>query len=385
MLYAKHNPGCTIGAIGHRWREVDRDLMRVFDEICDKELKTKYVYNQQRRTVIVPEWGWRFDLCSGEEPDSFKGLTWAGGGINEPGVQPEPVLEVALSRLRAPASKWRQLCLTGTPEGIGNWLAKPFVVKPVPGYRMIFTETSDNPSSPPGYVDNMLASYDPLLALEKVKGRFVNTQSGLAYYAFRRKRNVVPGLKAVSGVPWRVAIDFNVDPFIASLCQLFDGGCPLKHRPPCIHVLREIVLHRADTSAMASAVAAAIAPQRPQDTPLYPDATGARETTQGVEGSDFALLQEAGFIDLRTALTNPRQRDRVAVANGLFNNALGEVRLVYSDECAEGIADREAIGWHLGKLDSRDKARTHAADGVDYMAFIECPVGGRLVGGAVIL
>lgn len=386
IVYAAENPGCRIGMVGATWRQVDRDIVRLFDQILGDEMGVPYKYNSQKREILVPRYGWAFDLASGEEPDAIKGVTWAAAVVNEPGIQPPKIHEVVLSRLRDPRARLRQLAYVGTPEGIGNWLGKRFITKPIPGSRVIFGKTSDNPSCPAGYVDAMAGSYDAMLVQEKIYGRFVNTQSGLAYYAFRRSRNVIPGLQPVPGVLWRVALDFNVDPFIASLCQVFYGDCPLGHAAPgCIHVLREIVLHRADTQAMASAIAAAIGNQRPEETPVYPDATGRRETTAAVDGSDFALLREAGFTDLRVAPSNPRQRDRVNVANGLFCNARGEVRLVYSDVCEEGIADRETIGWHLGGLDGRDPKRTHAADGVDYMAWQEFPPGGRDLGGVVIL
>ena len=66
-------------------------------------------------------------------------------------------------------------------------------------------------------------------------------------------------------------------------------------------------------------------------------------------------------------------------------NALGAPRLVYAPGCLEGIADRETLGWHNGKIDERDKKRTHASDGVDYLAWKECPLYANSGGGVAML
>ena len=373
------------GVVGATWGQNKIDVIpefkRAFTEMGIPS--NDWRYHGTDHTFTVPRYGWNFQLASGEEPDRILGATWGPVGINEVAIQKPEVWGNVISRQRDSRAKCRQLLLAFKPQG-KNWLYDRLIKDPIKGTRIIYSSSQDNPTSPPGFVENMLHGVSARVVAEVRDGQFVDTESGLVYYEFAASRNVVADLRYVPGVPWRAALDFNVNPFACSLCQLFDGGCPWGHAGRCLHVLKEIALERADTNAMAMEIASAISPQQPCDTPLYPDATGSRETTASVDGSDFALLRAAGFTDLRVAASNPRQRDRVTIANGRFRNAMGETHCFYSPDCRNGIADRETLVWWKNKIDTRDALRTHFSDGVDYLMYQEFPLYSQ-GGGMVIL
>lgn len=373
FILAAENPGCWIGVVGPIWRQLQRDMVELFEQgfAALGLVKGRHWFaNKNDATMQVPAWGWRFALASGDNPDSLKGPTWGAACVNEPGIQDERVWEVVFSRVRDARARLRQTCLAGTPEGF-NWLWERFVNKPKPGYRVIYTRTSDNPACPAGYEAGLARDFDAKLAEEKIHGRFVNVRGGLAYYCFDRVAHV-RDLEADPALPLLVALDFNVDPFTALIIQ--QAGDETR-------VVDEVVLSGVGTPEMAAALAARVAPQVPASTIVYPDASGAARRTAGA--SDFTLLAEAGFENLSYSPANPAVRDRVNAVNGRLRNALGAVRVVISPRCGTLIRDMEQVVWKSAELDKRNTRLTHASDALGYYIAREFPVGGQREGGIV--
>jgi len=375
-ILAAENAGTVVGIVGPTWRQLKRDVMRDMPDLLDA-LGATWRHNRMDQTITVPAWRWQFDLCSAEDPSTMKGPNWSSAVVNEPGIMREEAWEVIISRVRDPRARVLQTALTGTPEGF-NWLHKHFVSKPPAGYRVIYTATTDNPASRPEHVALMRATFSAALAQEKIEGQFVNTQSGRVYYEFSQAAHVRPDLSAEPGYPLMVALDFNVSPFAAVIIQQVGDET---------RALKEITLTNASTREMASAIAGAVHPQIPQRTPVYADASGrARSTQAGV--SDFAILEEAGFTDIRVPAANPPVRDRVNAVNSRLRNALGSIRLVVSPSCPELIADFDTVAWKASAtgadIDKRNQDRTHWSDALGYYIAREFPIvggpGGMVIG-----
>ena len=77
-------------------------------------------HNKTDSEFIFHDWGGRFWVGSGDDPDSLRGPNLAWGAIDEPFIQDKMVLDILLSRIRVGKTEDRELFLTGTPEEL-NW------------------------------------------------------------------------------------------------------------------------------------------------------------------------------------------------------------------------------------------------------------------------
>jgi len=369
IVLAAENPGHHVGVVGPTWRQMKRDILRFLPAMLD-HLGAKWRYWRQDQEIHVPDWGWYFDLCSAEDPRTLVGVNWAAAVVNEPGNMSEDAWRNIYSRVREKSARLLQIALAGTPEGYGwSWLYKAFAGEPRAGHRVTYISTEENPGHRPEHVEMMRRSLSPALALAYIEGRFVNVTEGRAYYEFVETDHVRGDVVASPDLRFAVALDFNVNPFAAVLLQQ-DGDET--------RAIDEITLHHGNTRAMARAIKAAIAPQHPGDTVIYPDPSGrARKTSSGLEDipeSDLSILADEGFTDIR--LPQSRSiKDRINAFNSRLRNAFGDVRFLMSPRCMDLIADCNSVCWTAdGKdLDKRDPMRTHWSDGVGYYFATEFP------------
>jgi len=296
-------------------------------------------------------------LCmSGERPDSIKGINAAAAGIDEPFVQPKAVFDQVTARIRHPASRLRELNITGTPEGVVGW-----------GYDLIEGEdrakhdigvvqcsSLENRALPDGYVANMVATFDESSRQAYVDGRFVNMTSGRVYHSFDPLRNMQSdAVEMPKGAQLGVGMDFNVDP----MAFVFFWRTPER-----LHFFAEHELPNCDAEQAGIEIKRLL----PEVRDVYPDASGAQRSHAGNSSkSAFVYLREQGFtINARAA--NPLLPDRRNAVNSGFRR--GHVTIGKS--CPK-LKTYLMAYTHEGANKAAQKKMSHLLDAFSYpIAFL---------------
>ena len=224
----------------------------------------------------------------------------------------------------------------------------------VHNYASLLMNPNDN-------MDNIDEGYLDLLSKmpEKERNRFLyglyNDESdGQVYYSFNREKHVKEFDK-FPGTMW-VNMDFNVNPFCASIGQYVDKK---------FYIWDEIYLENSDTYKMASV----LKDRGYQGLKVIPDSTGANRKTSGK--SDFQILKECGFTVESTH--NPFVMDRVNNVNRLLS---GDCIIIHP-RCKKMINDLEKVSWKNNELDQSgaNKMLTHMSDTLGYFCWKIDPFG----------
>lgn len=104
------------------------------------------------------------------------------------GVPEATTLEV-LGRLRRPRAS-RRLYGSCNPDSPSHYLYEWFVDDPRPGFRLVKSNTYNNPFLPPDYIKTLEDSLGAEMASRYLRGEWVNFE-GLVYNEFRRELHVV--------------------------------------------------------------------------------------------------------------------------------------------------------------------------------------------------
>lgn len=342
-----------------------------------------------KKPGCVPVKG-RIVIYSGENPDKLKGPNLGGAGIDEPFIQDQEVFTQMSARCRHPRSKRIELNLTGTPEQL-NWgydLAEGDLRE---RYDVAFVQAStlENKALPEDYVKRLLDSLDPKAAEAYVHGMFVNLGTGLVYYAFNKKENVVE-LDMPRGAQMGVGMDFNVNPMSAAVFWYVNNGV---HQH--IHFVDEIELPNSDTPTMAQELmdrygrAGICRPRAATDhsdmvlthSPLedvYPDSNVGRSTSAAAGKTDYDHLKEAGFKVHNRPQGNPPVRDRYNSVNAMLRARDGRVRMTFSSRCQKLVKYQMLYQFELRNRDNQ-KAMSHLLDARDYAVFRLFPANRELL------
>lgn len=143
----------------------------------------------------------------------------------------ETVLEL-LGRLRRNNSS-RQAWGSCNPDSPSHYLHEWFVEDPRPGYKLVKSNTYNNPFLPPDYVQSLESSLGPEMASRFLRGEWVNFE-GLVFKEFKRDVHVIePFLARIGSVTpegrtivdrWQ-ALDFGgANPHAALWFAEDDGG-----------------------------------------------------------------------------------------------------------------------------------------------------------------
>ncbi|HEX4809186.1 MAG TPA: terminase family protein [Bryobacteraceae bacterium] len=304
-------------------------------------------------------------LRSLEEPERLRGTNLSWFGIDELSYAREEAWLRLEARLRDPKSK--RLCGFGawTPQG-SDWVYKRFIHKPVVGYEAVRAQPFENRfllEKTPDYYERLESSYDPKFYQQEALGEYVNSKTDLVYNCFKRSLHVQKqAYDPQKTLLW--ALDFNVTPMSSVLLQ-YDGDR--------LRVIDEIVLERATTQEAATEFENRYGRHRGA-LEIFGDASGRSMQTTGF--SDYQILQNtltrAGIkhVKMRVPASNPSVLSRIRKVNGLFTNALGEVRLEIDPRCTELIKDFEEVLYKPGSAvidKTRDALRTHASDALGYL------------------
>lgn len=251
-------------------------------------------------------------------------------------------------------------CVTTPDQGYSGFVYQKWVKKQQKGYILIKAPTASNPYLPDGYIEQIRANYDPLLADMYLEGNFVNLSDKKVYHFFDRNKHHSPRVLQGSERVY-VTIDFNV------------GGCCsnvfiLENNIPI--AVDEFVSH--DTYDFVNNLERFKA-NRPT---VYPDASGKANKTNAT-ASDIQIIKRAGYaVDAPNA--NPFVRDRINCMNAKISK---NEFFVNTDKCPELATALENQGYD--KKGDPEKFNDHPAiddwvDGTGYFIHRRYPIRDRL-------
>jgi PBSX family phage terminase large subunit len=253
--------------------------------------------------------------------------------------------------------------VTTPDQGINGFTYDRWHKNPKEGYELIKAPTSSNPFLPDGYIEQIRANYDPILADLYLLGEFVSLTQGKVYHYFDRVKHHADRILTDDDKRIYVGLDFNI------------GGCCAvvavteKSYPVFID---EFTAH--DTQAVITHLQATYPDKK---ITVHPDASGKAGRTNA-SLSDIGLIQQAG-IEVDAPNANPAVRDRVNAVNALLAHNNMKVN---TDKCPELTHALESQGYIKGEPEKFD---SHPAiddwnDGAGYLINRRYPVVKPAVG-----
>ncbi len=216
---------------------------------------------------------------------------------SKPSIAYEAFIKL-LGRLRA--GTVRQMILVSTPEGFGA-MHRIFVEeKAQHKAHLIHAKTTDNFFLPQDFIDTMMSSYSDKQRAAYINGEFINMKSGSVYTDFDRHNNHA-SIEIDKDDPVSIGIDFNVGGSVLTMALYQDDS---------VYFFDEYVAR--NTREMAEYIVSRFG----TDVILYPDTSGANNTTNSSE-SDHDILVSYGLI-IDAPKANPRINDRVTAMNSGF-------------------------------------------------------------------
>ena len=247
--------------------------------------------------------------------------------------------------------------VTTPDQGINGFTYDRWAKNPQKGYELIKAPTSSNPFLPEGYIEQIRANYDPVLADLYLLGEFVSLTQGKVYHYFDRVKHHTDRVLADDDVRIYVGLDFNIGGCCA-VVSIIEKSYPIFIDEFTAHDTQSIITHLKAT-------------YKDKVITIYPDASGKAGRTNASQ-SDIGLLEQAGFeIDAPNA--NPAVRDRVNAVNALL--AHNNIK-VNTDKCPELTHAMESQGYIKGEP---EKFHNHPAiddwnDGAGYFINRKWPV-----------
>jgi PBSX family phage terminase large subunit len=331
-----------------------------------------YRYNKSDFEFIIETMGRTATIWigSGDNPDALKGPNICAANIDEPFIQPREVFDQIQARIRDPIARHRELSMTGTPEEL-NWgyeICEGEEAAKFSGImEVIRAKTEQNLALPPEYVENLKASYDPLMVKAYLNGEFVNLNGNLIYYGYSDAN--LKDIEYNPNMPIGVGMDFNVNPMSAVIFQEVE--------PSVYCAIDEMVLKQSNTRHMCETI---LEKYPNQVFTVAPDATGANKSTKGT--TDFAIIKQVfgGRLDrLIHPPSNPRVKDRFNCVNAAFGTGDGKISLYVSPKCKELIKDFKQITAPFDEYKRKNEkaGRVHTSDAAGYFIFRKLPLASK--------
>jgi len=181
------------------------------------------------------------------------------------------------------------------------------------------------------------------------------------YSNFERFVHVTPDLaKASDSAELLIGMDFNINPMCAVVAVKAADQ---------VHIIDEIQLPNSNTDEMAREILR----RYPKHTiRVFPDPSGRARKTSAGGGTDFTILQRAGF-----RVTAPRKapavRDRVNEVQAALRNSKGDARLFINPRCSEVIKGLEGQTWD-GNEPDKSGGLDHMNDALGYLIHSIMPI-----------
>lgn len=215
-------------------------------------------------------------------------------------------------------------CVTTPDQGFSGFIYQKWVKQKQPGYTMIKAPTASNPYLPDGYIEQIRANYDPLLADMYLNGEFVSLSDKKVYHFFDRLKHH-SNRTIRHGERLYITIDFNIGGCCSNVFVI-DNNIPI--------AVDEFVSH--DTYDFVNNMSK----YKAHRVIVYPDASGKANKTNATQ-SDIDIIKAAGFgVDAPNA--NPAVRDRINCVNAKISH---DEFYVNTDKCPELATALEHQGY----------------------------------------
>jgi len=349
--------------VGPDFQELKKDVIPEMEAILDRN-NIPYQYHKTEHWFKFPWSKGKLFLVSADKP--IRGPNWAFALINEVTLIPLVKYKEVIGRVRVKGAKFPQICSVGTPEGYASDYYDYMIENPPKGLRIIYGSTDDNAANLHElYLENLEASYDQKMVEAYRKGLWVNMAGNLFYYSHDPRKNSDATIKREEFVQYHCSMDFNVDPFCATLWG-YDGFSLFGVE--CIE-LKGAEGYRTENMIQALKARGYV----PQNTIIYPDPAGKARSTKGLP--DVTILRNAGF-EVRVKSAAPTYRGRQLNVNNLLDKGL----IKYHPERCKGLRkDFEAVEQDILTLEKKKDSPnlTHFSDGLDYLCDILFPFSGN--------
>jgi hypothetical protein len=229
-------------------------------------------------------------------------------------------------------------CVTTPDQGYSGFIYEKWYKKKQSGYQVIKAPTYSNPYLPDGYIEQIRANYDALLAEMYIEGEIVSLNDKKVYHFFNRgKHHTCETINESEQL--HIGLDFNI------------GGCcattwAIRANVP--YCLDEFVSH--DTHDFCNNLTR----YKGHKVTVYPDASGGSGSTNA-SASDLDIIRQAGFA-VSSPNKNPFVRDRINVMNNKISK--GDF-YVNTDLCPELTNALEVQGYD--KNNEPEKFKEHPA------------------------
>jgi hypothetical protein len=382
LSYANKDHGGG-GVLAPSYADFKRDLLPLFESICE-ENKIPYRFHKTDKTFKFP-WSRHPIYVFSGDTGAIAGPNLSWCTVNEFSIIHPTRINEMLRRVRVKGSPVMQRVLVGTPEDKFGYLEdfidaqEKIEIKSPGSWRIIYSDTSDNPHVDPDYrkfLENML---DEQALKVFASGQIIRIGGDYFYYAFNQSVNVDERCQYMKNQTIYVAMDFNV----GKMCTSFAHKAGRE-----IQFFDELKLTgNSDTPQMGVAIINRygrvdreykdedewmMVPEWERREKLEHilvtcDASGNNRKTSGV--TDVMILERMGF-SVRFRRSNPRLRDRQLLMNGLLSK--GNIKI--HPNCREIIKDFKNVQQNkkdYTKVKDKDHNLTHFSDGADYLCEFE--------------
>ena len=345
-------------------QEFKKDILPEFEAILQKN-NIPYRYHKSEHWFKFPWSKGKLFIISAEKP--IRGPNWAYALINEVTLIPLVKYKEVIGRVRVKAAKVPQVCSSGTPEGHANEYYNYMIKNPPKGMRVIYGKTDDNIENLNDiYIENLESAYDSIMLDAYRTGLWVNMVKGRFYYAYNPIKNdvKVTDEELEKFREFLVSLDFNVDPFCATVWVKNKGK---------LHAIDQIKLEGEQGFTTENMILALkTRGYTPVNTVIYPDPAGRARSTKGLP--DVKILENAGYT-VRVKSAAPSFRKRQLNVNNLLDKGF----IIVDPDRAEGIKEdfqSVEMDTYTQEKKKTNPALTHFSDGLDYLCDIEFPFSG---------
>lgn len=356
------NKGFSGGLVCPSYTDFKRDVLPAMEGVCDKH-RIKYRFHGSDHYFQFPWSNGRLYVATAEK--KLRGPNWAYAGINEVTLIPLIRYQEVIGRVRVRNAPCPQIVSSGTPEGISSEYYTIFVENPWKGAKILYGDTRENAENlEQGYIERVMSTYPTQLIDAYIKGLWVNLSGNRFYFSYDPLKNDTH-YEPDSDLHYHCAMDFNVDPFCASIWQ---------NRGQQWVAVDEVMLeHGAGYNTQNMIDALKVRGYNQSNTYIYPDPAGQARTTKGMP--DVEILRRAGY-EVRVKSSAPRMRERQINMNNLFEKGIIKIN---GNRCKSLKRDFLAVEQDPVTLEKAKKnpKLTHFSDGADYMFDVLLPFQGH--------
>ena len=242
-----------------------------------------------------------------------------------------------------------------SPDG-RNWIYDLWTsAGALDGWSSFQFTTIEGGNVPPEEIEAARRDLDPKRFEQEYEAKFV-TYSQTIFYSFSDLNLQTKQILPEDTTPLHIGCDFNISPMSAIIAQKTATG---------LHVFDEIEIWGSNTLEMVQEIRRRYGNSRQMY--VYPDASGAKRTTNSPGLSDHIIFANNGFKIVADP-SNPPVAEAIASVNSLLCNQLGERRLTIDPKCKRL---RECLIKHTYKENTRipdkDSGFDHLTDCLRYL------------------